>query len=165
MIIFHFCMIKMGTTSLYTPRGTNEKRLADKPKVLIYRERKNLVKFWTTEEHHVLSVHNIKSRSHRKPSMQRLGNTSLSPELKWWLGKSFRLEERENGLVILTIEVFRRLRMPDVSHYLQRYPEFQTIAVVVQYSMKLEQDINFGADYIKLLSIHLNQKKFGGDTP
>jgi hypothetical protein len=36
---------------------------------------------------------------------------------------------------------------------------------VVQYSIKLEQDIECGGGYIKLLSGYVNQKKFGGDTP
>lgn len=37
--------------------------------------------------------------------------------------------------------------------------------LVVQYSIKFEQDIECGGGYIKLLSGYVNQKKFGGDTP
>ncbi|KAL9234864.1 hypothetical protein vseg_009682 [Gypsophila vaccaria] len=37
--------------------------------------------------------------------------------------------------------------------------------LVLQYSIKLEQDIECGGAYIKLLSGFVNQKKFGGDTP
>ncbi|KAH8484324.1 hypothetical protein Peur_063443 [Populus x canadensis] len=46
-------------------------------------------------------------------------------------------------------------------------PEFsnQNRTLVVQYSIKFEQDIECGGGYIKLLSGYVNQKKFGGDTP
>lgn len=37
--------------------------------------------------------------------------------------------------------------------------------LVVQYSIKLEQDIECGGGYIKLHSGYVNQKKYGGDTP
>ncbi|CAN8305906.1 unnamed protein product [Cochlearia groenlandica] len=37
--------------------------------------------------------------------------------------------------------------------------------LVVQYSVKIEQDIECGGAYIKLLSGYVNQKQFGGDTP
>ncbi|KAJ3678181.1 hypothetical protein LUZ60_001984 [Juncus effusus] len=37
--------------------------------------------------------------------------------------------------------------------------------LVVQYSIKFEQDIECGGGYIKLMSGYVNQKKFGGDTP
>lgn len=37
--------------------------------------------------------------------------------------------------------------------------------LVVQYSIRFEQDIECGGGYIKLLSGYVNQKKFGGDTP
>lgn len=37
--------------------------------------------------------------------------------------------------------------------------------LVLQYSIKFEQDIECGGGYIKLLSGYVNQKKFGGDTP
>lgn len=37
--------------------------------------------------------------------------------------------------------------------------------LVLQYSIKFEQDIECGGGYIKLLSGFVNQKKFGGDTP
>ena len=37
--------------------------------------------------------------------------------------------------------------------------------LVLQYSIKLEQDIECGGGYIKLLSGFVNQNKFGGDTP
>ncbi|XP_010544335.1 PREDICTED: calreticulin-3 isoform X2 [Tarenaya hassleriana] len=37
--------------------------------------------------------------------------------------------------------------------------------LVVQYSIKFEQDIECGGGYIKLLSGYVNQKQFGGDTP
>lgn len=36
---------------------------------------------------------------------------------------------------------------------------------MIQYSLKIEQDIECGGAYIKLMSGYLNQKKFGGDTP
>ncbi|KAM7489687.1 hypothetical protein LguiB_027171 [Lonicera macranthoides] len=37
--------------------------------------------------------------------------------------------------------------------------------LVVQYSIKFEQDIECGGGYIKLHSGYVNQKKYGGDTP
>ncbi|XP_074320061.1 calreticulin-3-like [Silene latifolia] len=37
--------------------------------------------------------------------------------------------------------------------------------LVIQYSVKFEQDIECGGGYLKLLSGYVNQKKFGGDTP
>ena len=37
--------------------------------------------------------------------------------------------------------------------------------LVLQYSIKFEQEIECGGGYIKLLSGFVNQKKFGGDTP
>lgn len=37
--------------------------------------------------------------------------------------------------------------------------------LVLQYSIKFEQDVECGGGYIKLLSGYVNQKKFGGDTP
>lgn len=48
-----------------------------------------------------------------------------------------------------------------------KFPEFsnKNRTLVVQYSIKLEQDIECGGGYIKLLSGYVNQKKFGGDTP
>ncbi|KAI3836292.1 hypothetical protein MKX03_031576 [Papaver bracteatum] len=48
-----------------------------------------------------------------------------------------------------------------------KIPEFsnKNRTLVVQYSLKLEQDIECGGGYIKLLSSYVNQKKFGGDTP
>jgi calreticulin len=36
---------------------------------------------------------------------------------------------------------------------------------VIQYSINIEQDIECGGAYIKLMSGYVNQKKFGGDTP
>ncbi|KAL5998026.1 Calreticulin-3 [Asimina triloba] len=46
-------------------------------------------------------------------------------------------------------------------------PEFsnKNKTLVVQYSIKFEQEIECGGGYIKLLSGYVNQKKFGGDTP
>ncbi|XP_043723470.1 calreticulin-3 isoform X4 [Telopea speciosissima] len=48
-----------------------------------------------------------------------------------------------------------------------KIPEFSNKdrTLVLQYSVKLEQDIECGGAYIKLLSAYVNQKKFGGDTP
>ncbi|KQK05518.1 calreticulin-3 [Brachypodium distachyon] len=48
-----------------------------------------------------------------------------------------------------------------------KYPEFsnKNRTLVVQYSIKIEQDIECGGAYIKLMSGYVNQKKFGGDTP
>nr|WMP39828.1 calreticulin-3 [Solanum melongena] len=48
-----------------------------------------------------------------------------------------------------------------------KIPEFsnKNRTLVVQYSIKLEQDIECGGGYIKLISGYVNQKKFGGDTP
>ncbi|KAF3784727.1 Calreticulin-3 [Nymphaea thermarum] len=58
---------------------------------------------------------------------------------------------------------------PDAKHYAisAKIPEFsnQDRTLVVQYSIKFEQDIECGGGYIKLLSGYVNQKKFGGDTP
>ncbi|KAJ6420537.1 hypothetical protein OIU84_027972, partial [Salix udensis] len=46
-------------------------------------------------------------------------------------------------------------------------PEFSNKdrTLVVQYSVKFEQNIECGGGYIKLHSGYVNQKKFGGDTP
>ncbi|KAG6487723.1 hypothetical protein ZIOFF_056320 [Zingiber officinale] len=48
-----------------------------------------------------------------------------------------------------------------------KFPEFsnKNRTLVVQYSIRFEQDIECGGGYIKLLSGYVNQKKFGGDTP
>ncbi|KAI4372467.1 hypothetical protein MLD38_010694 [Melastoma candidum] len=57
----------------------------------------------------------------------------------------------------------------DAKHYAisAKVPEFtnKDRTLVVQYSVKNEQDIECGGSYIKLLSGYVNQKKFGGDTP
>ncbi|MQM09395.1 hypothetical protein Taro_042267, partial [Colocasia esculenta] len=57
----------------------------------------------------------------------------------------------------------------DAKHFAisAKIPEFsnQNKTLVVQYSVKFEQDIECGGGYIKLLSGYVNQKKFGGDTP
>ncbi|KAJ6377750.1 hypothetical protein OIU78_028053 [Salix suchowensis] len=58
----------------------------------------------------------------------------------------------------------------DAKHYAisaKISPEFsnKNRTLVVQYSIKIEQDIECGGGYIKLLSGYVNQKKFGGDTP
>ncbi|KAJ6833648.1 calreticulin-3-like [Iris pallida] len=58
---------------------------------------------------------------------------------------------------------------PDAKHYAisAKIPEFSNKGrtLVVQYSIKFEQDIECGGGYIKLMSGYVNQKKFGGDTP
>lgn len=48
-----------------------------------------------------------------------------------------------------------------------KIPEFnnKNRTLVLQYSIKFEQDIECGGGYIKLMSGYVNQKKFGGDTP
>ncbi|KAH0866570.1 hypothetical protein HID58_083781 [Brassica napus] len=57
----------------------------------------------------------------------------------------------------------------DAKHYAisAKIPEFsnKNRTLVVQYSVKIEQDIECGGAYIKLLSGYVNQKQFGGDTP
>nr|WMP39824.1 calreticulin-3 [Physalis pubescens] len=57
----------------------------------------------------------------------------------------------------------------DAKHFAisAKIPEFsnKNRTLVVQYSIKLEQDIECGGGYIKLLSGYVNQKKFWGDTP
>lgn len=57
----------------------------------------------------------------------------------------------------------------DAKHYAisSKFPEFsnKNRTLVVQYSIKFEQDIECGGGYIKLLSGYVNQKRFGGDTP
>ncbi|KAI8556035.1 hypothetical protein RHMOL_Rhmol05G0221600 [Rhododendron molle] len=57
----------------------------------------------------------------------------------------------------------------DAKHYAisAKLPEFSNKdrTLVLQYSIKFEQDIECGGGYIKLLSGFVNQKKFGGDTP
>ncbi|XP_031273549.1 calreticulin-3 [Pistacia vera] len=57
----------------------------------------------------------------------------------------------------------------DAKHYAisAKIPEFsnKNRTLVVQYSIKFEQDIECGGGYIKLHSGYVNQKKFGGDTP
>ena len=58
---------------------------------------------------------------------------------------------------------------PDARHFAisAKIPEFsnKNRTLVVQYSIKFEQDIECGGGYIKLMSGYVNQKKFGGDTP
>ncbi|XP_077225168.1 calreticulin-3-like [Tasmannia lanceolata] len=58
---------------------------------------------------------------------------------------------------------------PDARHFAisAKIPEFSNKdrTLVLQYSVKLEQDIECGGAYIKLHSGYVNQKKFGGDTP
>ncbi|XP_042502023.1 calreticulin-3 isoform X2 [Macadamia integrifolia] len=48
-----------------------------------------------------------------------------------------------------------------------KIPEFSNKdrTLVLQYSVRFEQDIECGGGYIKLLSGYVNQKKFSGDTP
>lgn len=57
----------------------------------------------------------------------------------------------------------------DAKHYAisAKIPELsnKNKTLVVQYSIRFEQDIECGGGYIKLLSGYVNQKKFGGDTP
>jgi len=57
----------------------------------------------------------------------------------------------------------------DAKHFAisAKFSEFsnKNRTLVVQYSLKIEQDIECGGAYIKLMSGHVNQKKFGGDTP
>ncbi|PKU82775.1 calreticulin-3-like [Dendrobium catenatum] len=58
---------------------------------------------------------------------------------------------------------------PDARHFVlsAKIPEFSNKdrTLVLQYSIKFEQDIECGGGYIKLLSGYVNQKKFSGDTP
>ncbi|XP_054815046.1 calreticulin-3 isoform X2 [Prosopis cineraria] len=57
----------------------------------------------------------------------------------------------------------------DAKHFAisAKIPEFsnKNRTLVVQYSIKFEQDIECGGGYLKLLSGYVNQKKFGGDAP
>jgi len=48
-----------------------------------------------------------------------------------------------------------------------KFPQFsnKNRTLVVQYSIKFEQDIKCGGGYIKLISCYVNQKKISGDTP
>nr|GMD05989.1 calreticulin-3-like isoform X1 [Ipomoea batatas] len=58
---------------------------------------------------------------------------------------------------------------PDAKHYAisAKIPELnnKNRTLVIQYSIRFEQEIECGGGYIKLLSGYVNQKKFGGDTP
>ncbi|KAI0491305.1 hypothetical protein KFK09_025565 [Dendrobium nobile] len=58
---------------------------------------------------------------------------------------------------------------PDARHFAisAKISEFsnKNRTLVLQYSIKFEQDIECGGGYIKLLSGYVNQKKFSGDTP
>ncbi|KAK2983304.1 hypothetical protein RJ640_011627 [Escallonia rubra] len=57
----------------------------------------------------------------------------------------------------------------DAKHFAisAKIPEFNNKdrTLVLLYSIKIEQDIECGGAYLKLLSGFVNQKKFGGDTP
>ena len=57
----------------------------------------------------------------------------------------------------------------DAKHFAisAKIPEFSNKdrTLVLQYSIKFEQDIECGGGYIKLHSGFVSQKKFGGDTP
>ncbi|KAJ6690941.1 CALRETICULIN AND CALNEXIN, partial [Salix koriyanagi] len=76
--------------------------------------------------------------------------------------------QQGNGLVIQMIKVFKHIMMQSILLYqLKIAPEFSNKdrTLVVQYSVKFEQNIECGGGYIKLHSGYVNQKKFGGDTP
>ncbi|KAI3863785.1 hypothetical protein MKW98_031377 [Papaver atlanticum] len=60
------------------PSDTNENHLGDKPIAFTYKEWKDLVKFWITEEHQVLSDRNIKNNSDQK-SKAHNGQETLFP--------------------------------------------------------------------------------------
>lgn len=68
------------------------------------------------------------------------------------------------GVKFLGIQTY-----PDARHFAisAMVPEFsnENRTLVLQYSVKFEQDIECGGGYIKLLSGYVNQKKFSGDTP
>ncbi|TYK29644.1 calreticulin-3 [Cucumis melo var. makuwa] len=57
----------------------------------------------------------------------------------------------------------------DAKHFAisAKIPEFsnENRTLVVQYSIKFEQEIECGGGYLKLHSGYVNQKKYGGDTP
>ncbi|KAK1294929.1 Calreticulin-3 [Acorus calamus] len=79
------------------------------------------------------------------------------------------------SISLVSSEVFFEERFDGIQTYLDakhhvisaKIPEFinKNRTLVVQYSIKFEQDIECGGGYIKLLSGYVNQKKFGGDTP
>ncbi|PRQ52842.1 putative calreticulin/calnexin, concanavalin A-like lectin/glucanase domain-containing protein [Rosa chinensis] len=57
----------------------------------------------------------------------------------------------------------------DAKHFAisAKIPEFsnKNRTLVLQYSVRFEQEIECGGGYIKLMSGFVNQKKFSGDTP
>ncbi|KAI4996408.1 hypothetical protein ZWY2020_051193, partial [Hordeum vulgare] len=59
--------------------------------------------------------------------------------------------------------------MIDARHFAisAKIPEFSNKGrtLVVQYSIKFEQEIECGGGYIKVMSGYVNQKKYSGDTP
>lgn len=69
-----------------------------------------------------------------------------------------------NGSTVAGIQTYN-----DAKHFAisAKIPEFSNKdrTLVVQYSIKFEQDIECGGGYIKVHSGYVNQKKYGGDTP
>lgn len=72
-------------------------------------------------------------------------------------------------IVIILWELVGIQTSTDAKHFAisAKIPEFsnKNRTLVLQYSVKFEQEIECGGGYIKLLSGFVNQKKFGGDTP
>ncbi|RZC71938.1 hypothetical protein C5167_035118 [Papaver somniferum] len=108
-------------------------------------EWKDLVKFWTTEEHQAKSA-------------------AISCD-GWQVFGSNPLEEQENGLVIQMIEVFRHLVMP--RHFTNICDDTRVSnknrTLVVQYY--ISKASNMVVVILSFLSSYVNLKKFGGDTP
>uniref|UniRef100_A0A0D9YIK9 Calreticulin n=1 Tax=Oryza glumipatula TaxID=40148 RepID=A0A0D9YIK9_9ORYZ len=77
--------------------------------------------------------------------------------------------ERSNTRQEDILEILMTKTTLDARHFAisAKIPEFSNKGrtLVLQYSIKFEQDIECGGGYIKLMSGYVNQKKFSGDTP
>jgi len=77
----------------------------------------------------------------------------------WSAGKNFGNEEEEKGL-----QTTEDARFYQIS---AKFPEFSNKGkdLILQYSIKHEQNIDCGGGYIKLMPAGFEQAKFNGDTP
>jgi len=78
---------------------------------------------------------------------------------KWTAGKFFGNEEEEKG-----IQTGPDARFYQISAALPKGFSNKGKDLILQYSVKHEQNIDCGGGYIKLLPSGLNQKAFGGDS-
>lgn len=81
-------------------------------------------------------------------------------EFKWTAGKYFGNEEEEKGIQTSPDARFYQLSAAIPTEFSNKGKD-----LIIQYSVKHEQNIDCGGGYIKLLPAGLNQQTFGGDSP